>query len=557
MLENDAPVLVDFWAPWCGPCRVVAPVLEEIADERDDLRVVKLNVDENQQTAAQYQVLAIPTMILLPQRPGGQADPGRAAQEAHRGRARARAGVDPLASPGRFAAVIEDRWRIHLCGELRVELAGERREAQLRGRQGRLAFAYLVLHRDRPVRRDELVEALWAGRRARRRATTALAPGALAPAPRARPGRARGPRQLRLVLPEPRVGRRRGARRATARGRAASRERRRRPGGRRARRARPAARARGAVARRDAAHELDDLRVEALEALARGAPGGGAAGPSGRARRGRAAPFRESARAALIEVLSARGNVAEALRAYEEVRVLLREELGTAPGPGARRPARAAAARPAPRRRRPRREPRRRCVEPRRSSSASARSPPRLRPAARAGEGGRAGRSRARPGSARRGCWPSCATRAGDAAREVLDARAGVLEREFGFGVVRQLFEARRPRRERAAPAAAPRSVVRRGRGRRRRPRSPSLHGLFRLALNLAARAAARARASTTCSGATPPSLRFVAYLARRSTGLPVLVGATVRTGEPDADERCWARSASDPATVARAARGR
>jgi thioredoxin 1 len=65
VIESETPVLVDFWAPWCGPCRVVAPVLEEIAGERQDLRIVKLNVDENQQTAANFQVLSIPTMILF------------------------------------------------------------------------------------------------------------------------------------------------------------------------------------------------------------------------------------------------------------------------------------------------------------------------------------------------------------------------------------------------------------------------------------------------------------------------------------------------------------
>jgi len=65
VLEAETATLVDFWAPWCGPCRVVGPVLEEIAAERDDLEIVKLNIDENQQTAAQFQVMSIPTMILF------------------------------------------------------------------------------------------------------------------------------------------------------------------------------------------------------------------------------------------------------------------------------------------------------------------------------------------------------------------------------------------------------------------------------------------------------------------------------------------------------------
>ncbi|MEO6502119.1 MAG: thioredoxin [Jatrophihabitantaceae bacterium] len=66
VLQSDKPVLVDFWAEWCGPCRLVAPVLEEIANQYGEkLQVVKLNIDENPQIARDYQIMSIPTMSVF------------------------------------------------------------------------------------------------------------------------------------------------------------------------------------------------------------------------------------------------------------------------------------------------------------------------------------------------------------------------------------------------------------------------------------------------------------------------------------------------------------
>ncbi len=256
-----------------------------------------------------------------------------------------------------------------------------------------------------------------------------------------------------------------------------------------------------------------------------------------------------------MEVLRARGNVNEALRVYEDIRVLLREELGSSPGATLVAQheqllrADSGAPEPAP--------PARRRAKPK----ASATLVEREREVAQldtmleeAIEGeGRAVLIEGPPGIGKSRLMAEFRRRALADGAFVLNARAGELEREFPFGVVRQLFEAVVAGTDALSGAAAPARVVFQSPDENgTAPGDASfaaLHGLYWLALNLAAEQPLLLEIDDL-HWCDRPSLRFLAYLVRRLEGQPVLVTASVRTGDPPTDAALLAEIANDPATA-------
>ena len=370
------------------------------------------------------------------------------------------------------------------------------------------------------MRRDELIDALWAHEGAPPW-DTALAP-VLSRLRRAiEPATLEGRDTLRLVSAAG-VGRRRGDRRLRPR------RRRQAARGRRAHRGRAAAPVRRALAA-GAARDLEELRLQALETLARG----------GDERAGRAAvavaPFRESARAALIEALTPRERRRGAALLRRAARLCARNSgrcLVRSSSPctsGCSRPPPTPAHAP----------PGWSNATTEVAAIAAAIARLHLREGGVLAFEGPAGIGKTRLLAVLR-------EHAVDAGATVLDARAGLLEREFGFGVVRQLFEAVAAGEP---PPAAARAVF--------GGDAPSSDGLFSVLAALFQYTAGLATRGplVLCiddlQWSDTASLRFVAYLARRVAGLPVLVGASIRTGEPDSDELLLGEISQDPATVA------
>jgi DNA-binding SARP family transcriptional activator len=441
--------------------------------------------------------------------------------------------------------------RVHLCGQLRLELMGEHRAPALRGTQARLVLAYLLLHRSRPVSRDALIEALDVG------GPTAPGESALAPVlSRLRraihPAEIEGRSALRLVLPEPAWVDVEAARALLDEARDL---------------ADPLAaltQAREAIRLTDggllpeleapwlteARSNLHDLRIDALEVVAEAALAirPAQAEEAARAAVG-AAPYRESARAALMRALRARGNVAEALLVYEDLRTLLRDELGTTPGAQlialhAELLADAGPAAPdVPQvtSRAPDGQGDHRLVERDRE----------LREVdaalARLGQGsGGVLLFEGPAGIGKSALLDVCRTHASGA--RVLSARCSVLEREYGFGVVRQLFRepGGDPQLMSGTAQAARTALADGGAGN---GTFPVLDGLFQLTVNVAARGPLLL-CLDDLQWSDPASMRFVAYLAHRIDTVPVLIAAAVRTGEPGTDESLLEELAQGPATV-------
>ena len=465
--------------------------------------------------------------------------------------------------------------RIEVCGRLEIEIEGERLDRALSGRQGRLLFAYLLLNRDRPVRRDELLDVLFETDGARSHTDSALRP----PLSRLRKalgeGRLEGRSELALVLPADATIDWEDAHRALDVARTAARA------GDWARASREAGAA-AAIAERgllpgleaswidERRRELTELRVEALETVATaGAAIGGAELPAAeRAARAaiEAAPFRESAYAALMRILRAGGNVAEAMRVFERLRLVLREELGTTPGPrlialhdellraeeaepeqapaGVRMPAYTAQLRAIA-------APARTGTIFERETELSAIDA--VLDAAAGGQGrvvlveGPAGIGKSR-------LLAEVRALAAERGLRPLAGRASELERDFPFGVARQLFEAvladPAQREQALAGAAGPAERVFSAAGAPSGGEFAALHGLFWLAANLSA-AGPLLLAVDDLHWCDAASLRFVAYLAQRLEGLPIVVVATIRTGDPATEGPLIAEISQDPAALA------